>query len=349
MASEADPDRTGTLIVAVSTAPALADVERSVLVLFGVAAGRLLLTAGIAYLVAGRILKPLRDMREVAADITAADLSAHVPIQGDDEIAAFGRTLNGMLDRVQGAQDAQQAFAVRARRHLAEPRERIREAVAVLGDESVHPAARRRAAESAGRELDSMQRIADALGSLAEQHYPAFARPRRVLLSDLAARIRSEAVRAHPGRVWDLDERSDREAWLDPDRVAEAVRHLVDNAGDHSAPGAPIRLGVGEHGEAGRSMVSVWVANKGRSLEPEGAERVFADPQSDAPQGRGMGFGLAVVRAVADAHQGSAWVESGPGRDTRFGLDLPADVDGPGGAVAEEFQDGVVASLREES
>jgi len=70
--------------------------------------------------------------------------------------------------------------------------------------------------------------------------------------------------------------------------------------------------------------VELWVSDDGPGLAPDRASSVlhrYAEGPGTA--GSGAGLGLAVVRAVADAHGGSAWVETAPGEGARFGLRLP--------------------------
>ncbi|MDO5634594.1 MAG: HAMP domain-containing sensor histidine kinase, partial [Micrococcus sp.] len=347
--SEADPNDVGTLIVAQFTAAELDEVERATLVLFGIALGGLLLTAGIAWLVAGRILKPLRDMREVTAHISAADLSARVSVEGNDEVAFLGHTLNEMLERVQEAQESQQAFTVQARRYLAAPRERVRDAIDVLDNEDTTPEERSAAALQARAGLEFMRRTMDSLGILARQHTPDFVSAEHVKLSDLAARLYTEAVQAHPEQRWELVEHAEGHAWVDPQRITEAIRQLTENAATHSPAGDPIKIGLSEHEENTQRILSVWVANRGEAISRETAEQVFQEFRRDGDKGTGMGFGLAVVRAVADAHEGSAWVESDPRLGSRFGLDIPADALAPRQDSAKRLGQDIVSSMGNES
>lgn len=95
----------------------------------------------------------------------------------------------------------------------------------------------------------------------------------------------------------------------------------------------------------------MWVTNHGIPLNQEQAEALFEMYRTEA-QGEdesGMGLGLAVVRAVADAHNGSAWVESGGPSGTRFGMDIPVAAPAPrtDGEV-EQLAGEVHESMREE-
>ncbi|MDY6055094.1 HAMP domain-containing sensor histidine kinase [Micrococcus sp.] len=356
------------LVVAHFTGREEDGVEREALVLFAVAAGGLLLTAGIAWLVAGRILRPLHQMRRAASRISATDLSARVPVEGDDDVARLALAINGMLDRVEQAQHDQQTFATQAQRHLDGPCERVRGAVAVLADPQADPQARERAVRDAEDGLAEMRRTMDSLGTLARQHTPDFVRPVEVMVDDILTRAYAEATRARPDRRWDLVEAGAVRAWIDPARVGEALRRLWENAAEHAQGRRAIEIGAavltGTPGQAQADVdapargrfVRLWVANDGAPLTQEEAERLYGDTRSSEGPGAGPGaipsaapgFGLALVRAVADAHHGSAWVESDAEGLTRFGLDLPADPP-VGAAGTDRLAEEITESMRAES
>ena len=105
-------------------------------------------------------------------------------------------------------------------------------------------------------------------------------------------------------------------AGLDGDRVHAALLRLVRNAAQVSPPGAELRIGSRLDGDA----VELYVADDGPGLPDELAATVLERHTSTSS---GPGLGLAVVRAVADAHEGSAWVETAVGEGSTFGLRLP--------------------------
>jgi hypothetical protein len=85
-------DAGGSLIIAEFTAGPHAKVADTVQTVMLVAAGGLLLTAGIEWLVAGAILAPVRTVRRAAAEITEHDLTRRIPVRGRDDIAALATT-----------------------------------------------------------------------------------------------------------------------------------------------------------------------------------------------------------------------------------------------------------------
>ena len=312
----------GAFLVAHFTGPARAEVDRIVRLVLLVCLGGLLLTAAIAYAVAGQILAPVRTVRRAASRITRADLGQRIDVRGRDDVAALALTFNAMLDRLQGAFTAQQRFSAAAGRHLRAP-------LSVLADPLVGPGSRAAAVEQAGAVLDDLE-------VLAASEAPGFLAPVPVDLQVLGDQLAGD-VRALSRRPWVVEASATGTVLLDDVRVRQAVRRLALNALQQPSGGAPLRLGLELDRTQDGSSLEVWVADDGPGLTPERAASVLdryaeADPVTDpatdtdidtAADVARAGLGLAVVRAVADAHDGSAWVETEPDRGARFGLRLP--------------------------
>ena len=300
----------GAFIVAQFTGPAHAEVDRIIRLVALVCVGGLLLTAGIAYAVAGQILAPVRTVRLAASRITRADLGQRIAVRGRDDLAALSITFNAMLDRLERAFRAQQRFAAAAEQHLRAP-------LAVLGDTASAIAERREASGQAAAVLDDLE-------VLAASEAPGFLSTTAVDLAVLTEQL-AQDVRRLGARAWVVEQAGEGVVCLDDLRVRQAVRRLARNALQQPTRGAPLRLGVTSEGAGG--AIELWVCDDGPGLSRERAESVL-DRYVDGthtPERRasGAGLGLAVVRAVADAHGGSAWVETAPGEGARFGLRLP--------------------------
>ena len=108
------------------------EVFRILLAISGVA---LLMTTGIGWVVAGRILKPVRLVRTAAAQLTEQDLTRRIPVRGHDDIAALAETFNAMLDRLERAFAAQREFVDDAGHELRTPITIVRGHLELMGDE----------------------------------------------------------------------------------------------------------------------------------------------------------------------------------------------------------------------
>ncbi|WP_309648991.1 ATP-binding protein [Nocardioides sp.] len=305
------PGPGGTFLVAVGTQEDRAEVDQQLLVVGAVCLGGLLVTSGIAWVAAGAILRPVRLVRRAAARITRADLGERIPATGRDDVSALASTFNGMLDRLERAFSAQARFSASAGAHL-------RPALAIVRERSAHD-------DEAADAVTRMELILDDLAVLAASERAAFVTTRRTstgeLVDALAERVAIQVGGTHVVRVGECDL---VDVELDPDRLTDAVLRLARNAAQQAPAGSTITLQCRTTAE----HVEISLTDEGTGLTPEAAR--LALERYDEPHGPttgpdhiGPGLGLAVVRAVADAHEGSLWVETAPGAGATFGLALP--------------------------
>jgi signal transduction histidine kinase len=109
----------------------------------------------------------------------------------------------------------------------------------------------------------------------------------------------------------------------DRDRLAVALDALLENAVAHTSPGD--RIEVGAQGE--RDTVALAVTDSGSGIQDADLQRIFqrfarAEPHRSRPSG-GLGLGLAIVQAIAEAHGGSVRVQSTFGHGSTFEVLLP--------------------------
>ncbi|GGM57565.1 two-component sensor histidine kinase [Longimycelium tulufanense] len=299
-----------------------APAESAVRLLLIVSLFGLVLAAAVAWVVAGEILAPVRAVRQAAAEISEQDLTRRIPVRGRDDIAALAEQFNAMLDRLEEAFNAQRRFVDDAGHELRTPITIVRGHLEVMGDD---PQERAEVVRLCTDELDRMHRIVEDLLLLAKAERPDFVRRGPVYLPELTSDIDAK-VRALGDRRWVLEAIGEGEVWLDEQRVTQAVIQLAQNAVQHTGPGDEIRLGSARR----EGRVSFWVTDTGPGVQPDEVEKIFARfARGSAARGDrgGAGLGLAIVRAIADAHRGSVRVVSTPGQGATFGLDLPEGED----------------------
>ncbi|MFD2472148.1 sensor histidine kinase [Amycolatopsis silviterrae] len=295
------------------------DASGTVRTLLWVSLVALVLAAGVSWLAAGRILAPVRTVRQAAAALTGDDLTHRIPVHGRDDIAALAEQFNAMLDRLERAFRTRRQFLDDAGHELRTPITIVRGHLEVMGDD---PAERAEVVRLCTDELDRMARIVGDLLLLAKTEQPDFLRLERVSVPELTSDIEAKA-RAIADRRWSLESVGEGEAVLDPQRVTQAVLQLAQNAVQQTAGGAVIRIGS----SADDGAVSFWVADSGPGVPPEDAERIFERfARAGGGERSGAGLGLAIVKAIAEAHRGRAWVRSAPGEGATFGIELPAGV-----------------------
>lgn len=313
----------GSFVIAAFTRSGHLAVDRTIRVVAAVSLTGLVLTTGVAYLVAGRILLPVRTVREVAAEIGESDLTARVPVEGRDDVAALAATFNAMLDRLEHAYTTQRRFIDDAGHELRTPITVVRGHLELLPDD---PAERRRTLALVDSELSRMGRIVSDLLMLAKSDQPDFVVPRPVDAAGTMLDIESK-VQALGDRRWHLMEVAEGVAWIDAQRVTQAMLQLAANAVEHTEAGTTVQLGSRFQEADGLRVLSYYLSDQGPGVRPEDAPLIFERFRRGGAADRraGAGLGLAIVRAIADAHHGSAWVRSVPGDGATFGIDLPVD------------------------
>lgn len=334
-AEVADRDGTpaGDFFVAEFLEPGQDEAGRTTQLIIYVSLGGLLLTAAIAFAVAGQILAPVRTVRRAAAQITRADLSRRIEVHGRDDLAALASTFNSMLDRLEGSFRAQRHFVRVADRHIRDP-------LAVLTDPVSTPEARDRAARRIRSTLDHM-------ALLTSSQLQGFATLAEAPVAQLGQDLAEASAGAAPSHEWELHADGSGTAYVDLALVRTAIVALAENAAAEHDSQRPLVLGV----ETTAEHLDLWIRDDGPGLDEERARHMLdrytelADEEPDHSH-RGepgqpgeTGLGLAVVRAVADAHDGSAWVETSPGEGARFGLRLPRRTDGHPPSSSDDTDD----------
>ncbi|MGW5732099.1 MULTISPECIES: ATP-binding protein [Streptomyces] len=298
----------------------------------------LLMTTGIGWAVAGRILRPVRLVRTTAAQLTEQDLTQRIPVQGRDDVAALAETFNAMLDRLERAFAAQREFVDDAGHELRTPITIVRGHLELMGDD---PGEREETVRIVMEELDRMSRIVEDLLLLAKSERPDFVAPEPVQLAELTADVFVKA-RALGDRDWRLAEVAEGEATLDPQRITQAMVQLAQNAVQHTVPGQ--RIGIGSR--AGADRIELYVADSGPGVQERDAavifERFRRGTARRGARATGAGLGLAIVRAIAEGHGGRVELRPTQGGGATFVLvlrEVPREVPREGQREAPREQE----------
>ena len=293
----------------------------------------LALLAGLA--VAGRAIGPVARLTAAAGEIARTrDPAVTLPKPAaDDEVADLARTLEGMLRALDASRAETEATLARQREFVADASHELRTPLtSVLANLELLEARLHgedaEIAESALRSSRRMRRLVGDLLLLARADAGREA-PRKPV--DLARVIREAAAEEAPiAAEHDLtvDVPSGLTVEAAPDDLHRLALNLIENAITHTPPGTRVRARAWrEDGE-----VALEVADDGPGIPPELRARVFerfVRGDGHARGGGGSGLGLAIVRAVAEAHGGSASIESAQGGGARVVVRLPAAAQGP--------------------
>jgi signal transduction histidine kinase len=322
---------TGAVRVTVGAGEPLATIsraQRGVAKSFILAGGITLALALLAsYLAGARVSAPLRRMASVAARVDAGDLEPRMLVSGrrGDELRVLADAFNQMLDRLSDAFASQREFVADASHELRTPLTVIRGQLEVLAANAAPSAEEVRRVEQVVRaEIGRINRLVDDLLLLAQAEQTDFLRPETIELEAFVAEL-WDGISLTATRDFELGPVPDGPLRADPDRVAQAVRNLARNAIDHTAPETGlVRLEV-ERLAADR--IRFAVIDDGPGIPASERERIFErfhrTDQGRARSAGGAGLGLAIVRAIAEAHGGYVRARDANGTGARIELVLP--------------------------
>ena len=320
-----DP-HTGLFVVAVDRGAEVAGLTSTYATYAIVAIGSLMIIAVVAWFVVGRLLSPVRLLRNTARQITESDLSERIPVTGTDDLSDLARTVNAMLDRLESAFGSQRELLDDVGHELRTPLTIVRGHLELLDPDD--PEDVRATQGLALDELDRMRRLVDDLMMLAAAERPDFVRPAPTDVGRLTDDVLDKA-RGLGRRRWQVAARADATVCVDSQRITQAWLQLLANAVRFSAEGSTIRIGSEVHGD----RVLFWVRDEGPGVPPEESDAIFERFQrgrADRTRRRadgGVGLGLPIVAAIAAAHHGTVRLEHpahAAGTGAVFVLDLPA-------------------------
>jgi signal transduction histidine kinase len=258
----------------------------------------------IGWIVAGRVLRPVRTISDTARRISATNLRERLTLDGaDDEFKQLGDTLNDLFTRLEASFGAQRHFVANASHELRTPLTAERTLLQVA---LANPATTAERWRFTGQELlatnQEQERLIEGLLTLASSE-GGLDRREFVELSVVTDTV-LKARRLDIDRLGLHVETTIRPAPLDGDRllVERLITNLIDNAARHNIPGGRLEITTGtEHGCA-----VLRVANTGPIIPSGEVDRLFQPFQRlDARRvhhADGLGLGLSIVRAIAAAH-----------------------------------------------
>jgi signal transduction histidine kinase len=316
----------GAFVVSVFTDPEREEIAEAIRVEALVAAGVVLIGTALAFAFTGRVLSPVRSLRDAARSVSGTNLRRRLDVEGDDELADLGRSFNAMLDRLEGAFSTQRDFIRDISHELRTPIAVVRGHIELLAEGRLSEEGERAAAMTlVTRELDRMTRFVDNLLLLAKTEQPDFLELETIALDELCEELVRNA-RTLADRDWIVEVGSRRTVVGDHQRLEQAMMNLIRNAIEHTKEGD--RITIGAHVE--EPLVRLFVQDSGEGIPRAEQARVFerfARGHASKRRYEGSGLGLAIVRAIAEAHGGEVGLESRPGEGARFELRLP--VEGP--------------------
>ena len=273
---------------------------------------------------ASRAIRPIEDISATATKIAAGDLSQRInAADTESELGRLAAVLNSTFARLEAAFEHQARFTSDASHELRTPVSVILSQTQTALSRDRSTVEYREALESCQRAAQRMRRLAESLLELAR--LDAGQEPIKREPFDLArvARDCLELVRplANERGLKMLLEVSACPCRGDAERVGQVVTNLLTNAIQFNRDGGEIKLTTRSENGA----VLLTVSDTGLGIPPEDLPHVFERfYRVDKSRSRGhTGLGLAICKAIVDAHGGAIEVSSQPGVGSTFTVKLP--------------------------
>ncbi len=328
-----DNRNVGTFVVAHFTEGEREEVDEAVRIVALVAAGILVLGTAFAFAVSGRVLSPVRDLRDAARSVSGSNLRSRIEVDGDDELADLGQSFNEMLERLESAFSTQRNFIRDISHELRTPIAVVRGHIELMSEGVSDPAERAATMTLIAGELDRMSRFVNDLLLLAKSEQPDFLQLETVPLDELCEELEQNGRALAADRQWRVEAGSRRSVVADRQRITQAMMNLIRNAVEHTDEGDGIVIGTRVDGP----LATLLVRDSGAGIPRAEQSRVFDRfVRGGASKRRyeGSGLGLAIVRVIAQVHGGSAELTSSPGEGAEFRVVVP--VEGPDSLYARE-------------
>ncbi|MDX2525723.1 sensor histidine kinase [Streptomyces europaeiscabiei] len=291
-------------------------------------------SVGLGWFLAGRVLRPLRVMTAATRRITADSLHERLAIDGPvDEVKDLADTIDDLLGRLERSFEAQRLFVANASHELRTPLTTMRASLDVaLAKPGPVPETTATLAARLRTELDQVDLLLESFLVLARAQHGEFTDSGRLALG----RLTRDALARRAGDIGAKglavrETRIDGSAWVWGSRtlLRRAADNVIDNAIAHNDSGgwigAAVRAEEGE-GDGGR-IVSLVVESSGPVLDQQRVadlaqpfRRLGADRTST---GRGSGLGLSIVAAIVAAHHGTLDLHARPDGGLRVTVTLP--------------------------
>lgn len=275
-----------------------------------------------------KVLKPIADMAETAAKLSANNLSDRISVEGaKNELKDLALVINGMLDRIELSYNSQKQFVSDASHELRTPIAVIQGYVGMLQRwGKTDPEVLEEGIGAIAQEASSMKELVERLLFLARHD------KKTLMLEvetfdplEVMSEVHREAKMLSAAHRFELAPAHNALISGDKDMLKQLMRILVDNAIKYTPEGGSITLGVKK--ERGHCLLTV--TDTGEGISADDLTRIFdrfyrCDGARKA-QTSGHGLGLSIARIIVSAHGGKLKVRSKVGAGTTFSVILPLE------------------------
>jgi two-component system, OmpR family, sensor kinase len=274
------------------------------------------------YLAARAFSRRVRRMEESARRVAQGDFGARFEAGARDELGKLARTLDARQRQLAELETARRRFIATASHELRTPIFSLGGFLELLEDEELDEETRAAFLRQLRVQVDRLGKLATDLLDLSRLEAGSLElRPERTDVGELAKAVAAEftpALAAHESHLEVRLAGSSVQALCDPERVAQIMRILLDNALSHTPAGTDVVVAASQ--DNGRARLAV--TDFGPGIRRADLERIF-EPFFTSDDAQGSGLGLAIAHELAERMEGDLSAESSSGRTT-FALELPA-------------------------
>lgn len=301
-------------------------LERTGTTLALASGGAALFAIVLGVLLAGTIVRPVRALTDAARRMAKGELGQTVRVGSRDEVGELASAFNQMSTDLQHADQQRRQMTADIAHELRNPLTVIGGYLDAMRTGDLQPTPPR--LEAVYDEIQHLEKIVEDLRTLSLADAGALVLNRQpigigALLARVAARYAPQASQRHiemrvendaPAMMVDADEM----------RITQVLDNLISNAFQHTPDGGRIIL----RAQAVADRARISVADTGKGIAPEDLERVFerfyrGDKARTAEQGS-SGLGLAIAKALMEAHGGKIWATGELGQGATFMIELPS-------------------------
>jgi two-component system, OmpR family, sensor kinase len=270
----------------------------------------------------------VKRLERAVGEVAAGNFSDPIPVDSADELGQLAQKFNEMQRRLARLDSARKEFIANASHELRTPIFSLGGFMELLQDEELDDDTREEFLTTMREQVDRLQKLTTDLLDLSRLDADSLELelepvPLRTLANQVVGEFAAAAARKDASiDVIDRDAEVDVEAVCDPERTAQIVRVLVDNALVHTPAGTTISIVARAHQGPGSAPVAeLLVTDDGPGIRRRELAHVFERFHS-SDSGQGSGLGLAIARELARLMEGTLEVGSRPG-STVFTLTLP--------------------------
>ena len=299
--------------------------------IFGLLAGlifSILILCAISRYVAGKILQPVRQIKDLATEISEKNLTQRIPLRDPgDEINELAKTINLMLDRLQHSFERQRGFLFATSHELKTPLATIKLAVDNLLTWDTTSVSEQvwQALLSINNQVVRLERLVKDLLTLSSLETVGDLACRPVDLSALlTSLVEDYGFLAEDLHITiNVNIKQHCVVHGDPDKLHRAFANIIDNALKFNIEGGRVDISCNHSDNA----VIVTVVNTGISITeadlPQVFDQFYRGEKSRSTEHGGFGLGLAIVKKTIDLHRGVVTFENEEGQMTRVTIIIP--------------------------